>query len=206
MVCHRYNAAMPDLTAFVLAGGKSSRMGSDKAFLELEGKSLLVRALELAHTVTDEVRIVGQRDKFEPFGPVIEDIYTGRGGLGGIHASLTATSTDLNLILAVDTPFLRPEFLRYLVSEARRCPATITVPRLGSGFQPLCAVYRRSFLARAEQALQAGKNKIDPLYTPADTHILSEPELIRLGFFAEMFDNLNTREEWERAQRSRLSH
>src|SRR5512146_1555449 len=187
---------MNDLTAFVLAGGKSSRMGTDKALLQLEGTTLLERALQLAHTVAPLVRIVGQREKFASYGPVVEDVYPGRGPLGGIHAALTASATELNLILAVDTPFLTTALLEYILDQARAAGALVTVPRVGGRLHPLCAVYRRAFAARARQALEDGKNKIDPLFTPPDTRVVEEAEFLHLGISPGVLDNLNTPEEW----------
>ncbi len=191
---------MSDSSAFVLAGGKSSRMGSDKAFLQLDGRTLLARALELAQAAAPQVFIVGQRDKFACFGAVVEDVFPGRGPLGGIHAALSATATELNLVLAVDLPFMRADFLRYLLERARASSALVVVPRALGGYQPLCAVYRRAFRQRAETVLQAGRNKIDPLFTPGETLVLEQEELERLSFPAAMFDNLNTRQEYERAK------
>jgi molybdenum cofactor guanylyltransferase len=190
-----------DLTAFVLAGGKSSRMGTDKAFLLLEGQTLVERALELARSVTEDVRIVGARDKFAAFAPVVEDEYAERGPLGGIHAAVSSTSSDLNLMLAVDLPFLQARFLRYLADEARAANAVVTVPKAAGGLQPLCAVYRREFGPLAEQALSGGRNKIDTLFTQVAVRIIEEDELAHFAFPATMFDNLNTREEWEQARR-----
>jgi molybdopterin-guanine dinucleotide biosynthesis protein A len=192
---------MSDLSAFVLAGGKSSRMDREKAFLELAGRSLLARALELAASVTSEVCIVGPGEKFSSIGRVVEDIYPGRGPLGGIHTALSSSQTEFNLILAVDTPFLRPEFLHYLVAQARAGDALVTLPRAGGGWQPLCAVYRRAFLPLAQEALAAGRNRIDPLFAAASVRALEEEELKRLAFDPGMFDNLNTPEEWEQARR-----
>ena len=188
------------MTAFVLAGGKSSRMGADKALLELAGQTLLQRALKLARAVTEDVRIVGARDKFGEFAPVVEDKYPNRGPLAGIHAALTSTPSALNLILAVDLPFLEKRFLQYLVAEACAANAVVTVPRAAGGLQPLCAVYRREFAALAEKALAAGRNKIDTLYPQTAVRIIDEDELARFAFSAAMFDNLNTQEEWERAR------
>jgi molybdopterin-guanine dinucleotide biosynthesis protein A len=144
---------MASLAAFILAGGKSSRMGRDKAFLELAGTSLLERALELARGMSDQVAIVGDGKKFQPFGTVVVDRYSERGPLAGIHAALASSDRELNLILAVDLPFVVPEFLKYLVSEAEASPVMVTVPRADGGFQPLCAVYRKLFQAVAERAL-----------------------------------------------------
>jgi molybdopterin-guanine dinucleotide biosynthesis protein A len=192
-----------DLTAFVLAGGKSSRMGADKASLLLDGRTLLERALELARSVAEDVRIVGAREKFAAFAPVIEDEYAERGPLGGIHAALSASSSPRSLILAVDLPFLEERFLQYLVAEARAGIATVTVPRAGGGLQPLCAVYGHEFGELAEQALAAGRNKIDTLFAQIPVRIIEEEELTRFAFSAAMFDNLNTRDEWEQARRRR---
>jgi molybdopterin-guanine dinucleotide biosynthesis protein A len=188
-----------DVTAFVIAGGKSIRMGKDKAFLEFKGRILLARALELAAVVTEDVRIVGDPRKFAAFGRVIEDIYRERGPLGGIHAALKSSSTELNLMLAVDLPLVEQNFLKYLVSAARETKTVVTIPRTSDGMQPLCAVYRREFAEVAEQALGQGKNKIDALFTEAETRVVGPEELSQAGFSSQMFRNLNTREEFEKA-------
>lgn len=179
-------------------------MGAEKAFLMLDGRTLLQRALELAGMVAEDVQIVGAQEKFGVFAPVVEDRYAGRGPLGGIHAALSASSSEFNLILAVDLPFLEKRFLEYLLTEARAANATVTVPRAAGGLQPLCAVYRLEFGALAEPALAAGRNKIDTLFAQTTVRIIEEDELARFAFSAAMFDNLNTREEWQRA-RQRLA-
>ena len=188
-----------DVTAFILAGGKSIRMGKDKAFLEFKGRILLARALELAAGVAKNVRIVGDPSKFAAFGRVIEDIYCEHGPLGGIHAALLSSSTELNLMLAVDLPLVEPNFLKYLVSVARDANAVVTVPRASDGLQPLCAVYRRGFAEVAEQSLAQGKNKIDALFAAVETRILGQEELSGAGFSGRMFNNLNTPEEFQKA-------
>jgi molybdopterin-guanine dinucleotide biosynthesis protein A len=189
-----------DVAAFVLAGGKSTRMGSDKAFVMLEGRTLLARALELAHTVSDNVRIVGSAEKFAAFAPVVEDVFRECGPLGGIHAALRASSAELNLMLAVDVPFVPAALLRYLMERARSSDAVATVPRAGGGWQPLCAVYRREFGEGAEKALGGGRYRIDALLAGADVQAIGEEELGRAGFAAGMFCNLNTKEELEAAR------
>jgi molybdenum cofactor guanylyltransferase len=193
---------MIDVNGFVLAGGKSSRMGQDKAFIDLAGRTLLVRALALAQTVTDDVRIVGDREKFSGFGVVVEDILEDRGPLGGIHAALKASHAELNLMLAVDVPLVPPEFLEYLIAEAKASKAVVTMPRAGGHLQTLCAVYGPSFVVGAEAALQQGKNKIDPLLAALPVRILEEDELVRQGFRPEMFHNVNTPEDLEHVEKA----
>ena len=193
-----YYQPVDELTAFILAGGKSSRMGRDKAFLEIAGRSLLQRALALAGTVAEETVIVGDATKFSPWGRVVEDVYTERGPLGGIHAALASSKTDLNLMLAVDLPFLEARFLQYLVTEAKKSQAVVTVPESDGGLQPLCAVYRRQFASLAEQGLLKMENKIDALFARTETRIIDESELANCGFSGKMFHNVNTPQDLER--------
>jgi molybdopterin-guanine dinucleotide biosynthesis protein A len=213
---------MDDVTGFVLAGGRSTRMGADKASLDWHGRPLAEHALELVGAITKDVFIVGKIPALAKTGPgrgthtVIEDVYPDRGPLAGIHAALASSTTELNLVLAVDMPFVVPAFLEYLVAQARGSSAVVTVPRIPHPvapkpgatrvghpdwqWQPLCAVYRRSFAEVAEAALRAGRNKIDALFGEVSLRIIDEAELQRLSFDPAMFDNLNTREEFEQAR------
>jgi molybdopterin-guanine dinucleotide biosynthesis protein A len=175
-------------------------MGADKAFVPLEGRTLLDHALALAKSVSSEVRIVGSREKFAALGEVVEDEFPQHGPLGGIHAALRASGSELNLMLAVDMPFVEVRFLEYLFQEAdRHESAIVTIPRADGAWQTLCAVYRKPFADLAEQALRAGKNKIDPLFREITMRILDEPELTTQQFSPNMFRNLNTLEELKQA-------
>jgi molybdopterin-guanine dinucleotide biosynthesis protein A len=194
--------ALRDLTAFILAGGNSTRMGTDKAFVMFEGRTLLARALEVCRTITSDVRVVGDRKKFAPFAPVVEDVFPGCGPLAGIHAGLRDSETDWNVVLAVDLPFVSPALLLFLVAQARESRAMVTVPRAGEGWQPLCAIYRRAFADAAETALRARRYKIDALFEDAGTHEVGEEDLRRAGFSPEVFRNLNTPEELANARKS----
>jgi molybdenum cofactor guanylyltransferase len=185
----------PDLGAFILAGGKSTRMGTDKAFVVLDGRTLLARVLELARTVTADVRMVGCAEKFAAFAPVVEDVFQGCGPLGGIHAALRSSERELNLVLAVDMPFVSFALLQVLISRARNSSALATVPRTNTGWQPLCAIYRRQFADAAEKALRAGRYKIDALFEDIPTQAIVEAELECAGFSTKIFCNLNTPEE-----------
>lgn len=197
-----YDHRVSDVSAFVLAGGKSSRMGSDKALLELAGQTLLSRAVAVSGSVSENVWIVGDSVEFPSAVRVVKDVYPGQGPLGGIHAALNKTSSPLNLILAVDLPFIEPGFLRYLISQAQDSAAVVTLSHAAGGWQPLCAVYRREFLETADTALRDGKNKIDALFDKVTVRAIREDELTGLGFSRDMFRNLNTPEDLERARRN----
>jgi molybdenum cofactor guanylyltransferase len=195
----------PSRMGFVLAGGKSSRMRTgpdkvkDKALLEFGGQTLLDRALAVMGTVCDRVAIVGDPAKFtnyesSKYDSVVADIFPGCGPLAGIHAALVHSSAELNLMLAVDMPFVSGELLAFLfamaTSEAN--DAIVTVPRSGKGLQPLCAVYRRDFSTVAEQALRAGKYKVDAAFSNVSVRVIEEGELAAAGFSEESFFNVNT--------------
>jgi len=130
----------------------------------------------------------------------VEDIFRGCGPLGGIHAALGASDAELNLMLAVDMPSVSADLLRFLAARARVAEATVTAVRTGDGWQPLCAVYRRGFADPAEEALRAGRYKIDALFEAGRANVISEEELASAGFSAEMFRNLNTPVELAEAQ------
>jgi molybdenum cofactor guanylyltransferase len=192
---------MSDLSAYILAGGKSTRMGADKAFVLLNGRTLLARMLDVGRSLTPNVYIVGDPLKYSAFAPVVEDIFSGCGPLGGIHAALRSSNTDLNVILAIDTPFISLALMQFLVSRAQASPdSQVTVAQTSGGLQPLCAVYQRKFADAAEEALRGGRYKIDALFFPATTQVVGEEELETAGFSPQIFRNLNTLEDLAKAQ------
>jgi molybdenum cofactor guanylyltransferase len=190
--------------AFVLAGGKSSRMGAgidgagiDKAFLDFRGQTLLNQALGTARAVCEKVAIVGDPAKFASHPAlkneaVVVDIFPGCGPLGGIHAALLQSSAELNLMLAVDLPFVSKALLDFLFTAAEKNDASVTVPKIGKGWQPLCAIYRREFAQSAELALREGKYKIDTLFRSISVHAIEVSELLAAGFSENNFFNVNT--------------
>ena len=189
------------MSAFVLAGGRSSRMGADKAFLPLGGDSFLSIALRNARTVSPEPLIVGEAARYAAFGMVVEDRFRGCGPLGGIHAALCATRTEWNLILSVDLPLMVPEFLGWIVNQAITGEQLVTVPRRNGRFEPLCAVYRRGAVQNIEQALRSGDFKVDAVFAKVPTRCLSEAAIQAAGFRDEIFRNVNTPEDYELVRR-----
>ena len=177
---------------FILAGGKSSRMGADKAFVDFGGQTLLERALTVIGAACGQVTIVGDPAKFEKYGSVVADIFPGCGPLGGIHTALAHSPSELNLMLAVDMPFVSSELLTFLWTIAESGDAVITVPRIGKGLQPLYAIYRRDFSVVAEEALRAGKYKIDAVFSKVSLRLVDENELASAGFSERSFFNVNT--------------
>ncbi len=186
---------------FILAGGKSTRMGTDKAFLDFHGETLLTRALRVMSEACGHVKIVGDPGKFAPMNYAsIADIFPGSGPLGGIHAALICSSFEANLMLAVDMPFVSTQLLAFLFSAAAADSAAVTVPCVGGRLQPLCAVYRPDFAAPAEAALRAGKFKVAAAFAAVKIQVIEEDELHAHGFSARDFVNMNTPQDLHNQQ------
>jgi molybdopterin-guanine dinucleotide biosynthesis protein A len=154
---------------FVLAGGRSTRMGQDKALLLLAGRSLLelamgkLRALPL-HAAP---RIAAARSDLSSYAAVVADLRPGCGPLSGIEAALAASSQPLNVFLPVDMPLLPAQFLAWMLSRAEITGALMTVPRINGQPQPLCAVYHRNLLDSVTESLLAGNYKVMSVMTAA---------------------------------------
>ena len=141
-------------SAVILAGGKSNRMGRDKAFLEINGKTLLARQIELARKIgAVEIFISGRMDTdYSAFAcRVLEDNYPDAGPLAGIETALTAATHPMLLVLAVDMPEMTLDLLHRLVTF---CTATTgVIPRVNGMIEPLAAIYPKAVRAAAEKML-----------------------------------------------------
>src|SRR5262245_10941725 len=135
-----------DMTGFVLAGGRRTRMGKDKALLEWHGRTLLEHTVELLRNVADPVRGVG-RDE-------LHDVMPGLGPLSGTATGLENSSTDAQLFLAVDTPCLTVDFLDYLRLRIEQSRHLLLACKIESVF-PLCLGVRRPALPEIERRLNS---------------------------------------------------
>ena len=187
---------MDDVSVFVLAGGRSSRMGSDKALLPFGRANLLQLALEKAGRVAANPLIVASRERYSNFGEVVEDVIPGCGPLGGIHAALATSRTEVNLVWSVDMPLMTVDFLLWLLDVAATGSEHACVPEAAGRLQPLCAVYRRDALEEVEAALRSGDFKVDRLLARLPTRRIAEHEWRAAGFAEEIFCNVNTPEEY----------
>jgi molybdopterin-guanine dinucleotide biosynthesis protein A len=175
------------VTGFVLAGGLSTRMGRDKALLDWHGTSLLSYMVDLLRHATNHVEVVG-RDHFP-------DRLPGHGPLSGLATALTITSTDNNVIIAVDLPLLTKDFLHFLSKAAKRSKQPLLACKIGSHF-PLCLGIKRTLLPDVEKRLGRGDLSIHGLIEGSDSQIISESELRGAGFESSIFRNLNTPQDY----------
>lgn len=154
---------------FVLAGGRSTRMGQDKALLQLAGRSLLELALDKLRflPLAAPPRIAATRSDLSSHAGVIVDLHPGCGPLSGIEAALATSARPLNVFLPVDIPMLPAQFLLWMLRRAEITGALMTVPRINGRPQPLCAVYHQDLLSPITASLLAGDYKVMPVVTAA---------------------------------------
>lgn len=154
-------ASLPgSFDAFVLAGGQSSRMGRDKALLEVDGRPLIALAVDRLRALSLEPRICGARPDLACFAPVVPDNFPGCGPLGGLEAALAVCRAEYSLFLPVDLPALPVDFLRWLLARAAAGDALAIIPECGGRPQPLCAVYHRKLQPGFRAALASGSYRV----------------------------------------------
>ena len=149
---------MSDTAAFVLAGGQSSRMGQDKALVDLCGRPLVAWALEILAGAGLDGRIAGARSELSRFAQVVPDTEPDLGPLSGICAALSATAAERAVFLSVDMPFLPASLIVYLVRDAEITGSVVTLASINGFPQTFPAVVCRSALPALENELRQGSS------------------------------------------------
>jgi molybdopterin-guanine dinucleotide biosynthesis protein A len=202
---------------FVQAGGGSTRFGSDKALMLLDGKTMLQRTGELLASVCQDVTIVAGAGKYaDAPWPVIADRWPGQGPLGGILTALHRLSeTDsanetgdgagdpcsFALILSCDMPFLTTEFLRFLTDRALSSKAAVIVPEASRRLEPLCACWCSAAVSAIQAAFDAGGRKVTEAMKHVSMEVLDEADWKRFDTDGRLFWNMNTPADYEEARR-----
>jgi molybdenum cofactor guanylyltransferase len=183
------------ISAFVLAGGRSSRMQQDKALLRFRNHFLIEHAIEALEQLTRDVRIIGDPLKYVFLNrPVIPDRIASRVPLCGIYTGLSISTCKYNLFLACDMPLMEPEFFRLLLERIGDSEAAV-VRLKDSKVEPLAAVYSKNGLPAIEGNIAARNFKITDFLDQARVTYLGEEELSKTGLSARIFTNINTPED-----------
>jgi molybdopterin-guanine dinucleotide biosynthesis protein A len=191
---------------WVLAGGRSQRMGRDKAGVELAGISLLERMLGKLRQLGLKARIAGMREPVEGVAAeVVTDLHPDCGPLSGMETALSSSETPLVMMLGVDLPLVDIGFLQWMLERAQVSGAVATIPRVLGQPQPLCAVYRRELLAGITRALNTGDYKtmtaVESAAAGASLNLFDVERAAAAGAWDSalpahcQFMNCNTREE-----------
>ncbi len=193
------------VTGIILAGGKSSRMGRNKALLDFGGRSIIEHTVDLFKSIFAEVILVTNTPgEYANLGiKTVTDIFPGKGSLGGIYTGLIHSAHDYSFIASCDMPFLRRELIEFLISLKEDYDAV--VPRLKDGYEPLHAVYSKRCIKPIESMINKGDLRIIGFYPEVRVREVSEEELTPFNPESSSFININTPEEYEDAVRRPLN-
>ncbi len=185
------------MNAAILAGGKSSRMGSNKAFLELKGKTFIELQIELLREMFDEIFIsVKIPSEYEYLNlPIFKDIYPDKGPLGGIYTSLINSSSYHTFMLACDMPFVEPELITHLKDLTNQYD--VVIPKSEKGLEPLHAFYSKKCIEPIKRELDGNNLRIISFFPHVNVKIVELGSLTSSNNFKHSIKNLNTREEYE---------
>jgi molybdenum cofactor guanylyltransferase len=198
---------MLEVEGFILAGGASSRMGTDKARLELDGLNFVERIESALASITTRASLVGAVDKGAawPGLPVVSDVHVKWGALGGLHAALAACEAEWAAVVACDLPFVTGELFVRLTSLQENFDAVVPLQADGR-LQPLCALYRvRTTLPRVEELIANGERRPRALLNLIQTRIVAFEELGDLPGADSFFLNVNTPEDYAHARKGGIS-
>jgi molybdenum cofactor guanylyltransferase len=191
------NTYVMDFTCAILAGGKSSRMGRDKATLQVGEKTLIRTVYEKVNEVFDRVIVVSRlHDRIEGVeAPIYEDVVPFGGSVAGIVTALLYSETPYVFILACDMPFLSRDALEYMMNEASTGEEVI-IPKVPLGYEPFHAIYNRSCIAHYFRLLQRNQLKVGAILPYVSVKVLQG----YAGFFVDgrsVFTNVNTTKDLE---------
>ncbi|MGD9558554.1 MAG: molybdenum cofactor guanylyltransferase [Mangrovibacterium sp.] len=185
-----------EVTGIILAGGQSKRMGTNKAFVRINGKLMIDLVFDALKQVSPHIILsVGSEIIHYKNLPVAQDIFPGSGPLGGIYSALQKSGTEMNLVLSCDLPFVSAELLNFLVEDAAAHHADVTLPidEYG-GWQPLCAIYRKSILPQLEKAVLHRELKLKTMIEKVNSRKISIGKTHRT-YHPDAFFNMNTPED-----------
>lgn len=180
---------MKNITAVILAGGKSSRMGEDKGLILVDGKSMVQHLVNLFDEVGIKSIIIANNEDYNQFGKaVFKDIHQDVGPIGGLHSAFMNSDSNSIFVASCDTPFISSELVHFLINSYDN---NICIPKQNGKTHPLIGLYPRSVLKTIENQIENGNHKIMDLINQIDTNIID----VTNDFDADIFRNLNTKND-----------
>ena len=192
------------MTAIILAGGKSSRLGRSKALQVIEGKSLIQWVIDRLATLSTEIIIATAHGEAIPCSSAVRtktvaDIYPGKGPLVGIYSGLIASSTSRAIVVGCDTPFLSVSLLEYMTQICSTFD--VIVPRINNKLEPLCAVYSKNCSSPIQSLLEQDELRIRKLFSMVKVKYVKEDEINRFDPEHLSFFNINSQADLDRARK-----
>jgi molybdopterin-guanine dinucleotide biosynthesis protein A len=194
------------MTGIILSGGKSRRMGENKAFIEIEGVPIIQRIYTLFKELFQEVIIVtNQVELFNNFdSKIYSDLLPNKGVLGGLYTGIFFSTFRYSFCVACDMPFIKQSLVQYLIKHIG--DEDVIVPRTKDGLQPLHAIYSKHCLDPIKIIIEQGKYKIIDFYHMVKVKIVEENDFVSLDPLRKSFINVNTPEELLSVTKVKESH
>jgi molybdopterin-guanine dinucleotide biosynthesis protein A len=192
------------MTSIILAGGKSSRLGRNKALQIIDGKSLIQWVVDRVGILSTEIIVVTARGEVIPCSSTVEiktvaDIYPEKGPLVGIYSGLISASNSWAVVVGCDTPFLSVALLKYMTQVCSIYD--VVVPRIKNKLEPLCAVYSKDCSGPIQRLLEQGELRIDELFGMVKVKYVEEDEVNRFDPDHLSFFNINSQADLDRARK-----
>ena len=181
------------ITGIILSGGKSKRMGSDKGFIEIEGKPMIQHVIEHVWPLCDQLLISTNREEYNRFGfPVIPDVIDDAGPAGGIISCLPEAQNEKCIIISCDLPYASTTLLKKLISVSDN--HDITIPISGSFLQPLCGIYKKHIFKGFTDLVEAGQYSMQKLIHQFSLNIVNQGDLKDIDLHKEL-KNINNKSD-----------
>lgn len=183
-------------SAIILAGGKNTRMrGTDKAFLEAEGKPIIVRLIEKLRPLVSELIVVtNSPEKYQGLEvKTVKDEYPGKGPLMGLYSGLKASRAECNFVVACDMPFINPSLIKYILDQ--RNDYDVVIPRVGERFHTLFGLYSKVCIPVIEEMLKKNELRLRCIFPKLNARFLSRQEIEKIDPGLLSLVNINTPEE-----------
>jgi len=199
------NKKIYPLTAIILAGGKSTRVGLNRSKdqIKFAGRPLIdwviSKLTSLDNLKEENIIIVGPKEKYPHFKRVVQDIFPQKGPLGGIFSGLKASNSQYNLVVACDMPFLEVKLLQYMREEIDS--NDIIIPRYNRGYiEPLCAIYSKKCLEVMEKNIQSGILSVRKIFPYLKIKYIEEEEVKKYDPKFYSFFNVNFKHDFRKAE------
>ncbi len=185
---------MEKITGIILAGGKSRRMGENKAILKIKNKTLIEMVFDQMKKVCDEIIISSNTNEYDFLkAKNIKDIYENIGGIGGIYSSLKNSNNEKNLIISCDTPFINYKFLEFLIKKSGNYE--ITICKYENQIQYLIGIYQKKNIIKIKEEILKKNYSLRKIISKFNCQIIEINSIMKF-FNKNLFANLNTKKDY----------
>ncbi|MBK7181642.1 MAG: molybdenum cofactor guanylyltransferase [Bacteroidetes bacterium] len=180
---------MRRITGIILAGGKSSRMGTDKGVVELNNKKIIQYVVDVLNEVVSDLIIIANNRNYDYLGcRIYNDLIKEVGPLGGIYTGLYYSETEYNLIVSCDTPYLKKEILNTLIDAISQGDYDLIIAKENNSIHPLCAIYSKRMMKKLETYISKNELKLKEIVKDFKTKTIDFNS-------STAFTNINTKED-----------